>query len=136
MCDLIGVTYFLKYSRIFKIYSDYTIALGSFLLKTLGHTNWFWSKNLWNDFPKTMCTAVSFSEICGVPKCLDMRNNIVQGCSHIFCIFWKKSWQICGSRVHYGSKKCRNFASSQNHPKSSGNDQESITSHFGIIKNP
>ena len=63
--------------------------------------------------------------------------HIFQGCSSIFLVFFEViSWQIRGSRVHYGSKKFRNFRSSQNHPKSIGIDQESNFSHFGIIKTP
>ena len=40
--------------------------------------------------------------------------------------FEVNSRQIRGSRVHYGSKKCRSFGSSKIHLKSSGIDQESI----------
>ena len=54
-----------------------------------------------------------------------------------FLVFFEvNSWQIRGSRVHYGSKKSQNFRSSKIHPKSIGIDQESIFSHFGIIKTP
>ena len=60
--------------------------------------------------------------------------HIFQGCSHIVsCIFLKyfdDNWK------GYGSRFWQNFGSSRNHPKSIGIDQESIFSHFGIIKTP
>ena len=52
---------------------------------------------------------------------------------HFLVFFEVNSWQIRGSRVHYRSKKCRNFRSSKIHLKSSGIDQESIISRLGII---
>ena len=55
---------------------------------------------------------------------------------HFLIFFEVNSWQIRGSRVHYGSKKCRKFGSSKIHLKNSGIDQESIISHFAIIKTP
>ena len=63
--------------------------------------------------------------------------HIFQGCSSTFsCIFEVNSWEIRGSRVHYGSKTSRFLRSSKIHPKSIGIDQESIISHLGIIKTP
>ena len=54
-----------------------------------------------------------------------------------FLVFFEvNSWQIEGSRVHYGSQNFRNFGSSQNRQKSIEIDQESTFSHFGIIKTP
>ena len=54
-----------------------------------------------------------------------------------FLVFFEvNSWQIEGSRVHYGSKNFRNFGSSRIVKKSIGIDQESSFSHFGIIKTP
>ena len=41
-----------------------------------------------------------------------------------------------GSEGPLRVQKIENFGSSQNHPKSIGIDQESIISHFGIIKTP
>ena len=60
-------------------------------------------------------------------KIMSFWNDSVFSC--IFGIIW---WWKGGVR---GRKKW-NFGSSRNRPKSSGIDQESIISHFGIIKTP
>ena len=47
--------------------------------------------------------------------------------------FEVNSWQIRGSRIHYGSNKCLNFRSSKIHLKSSAIDKESIINYLWII---
>ena len=59
-----------------------------------------------------------------------------QGSYSMFCIFLGKIVMKRRSEGPLRVQKIENFGSSRIHPKSTGIDQESIISHFGIIKTP
>ena len=122
--DLLMIFHFVKIMDDLEFFHQNTSKKRLIIRRFWGEFLKYYTKNMWGlRGPKNL-------EILEFQKVEISKIQIFQGCSLIFsCIFEVDSWEIRGSRVHYGSKKSKNLEV----PKSIQKVLESIRNRYLAI---